>query len=481
MALNKESRTINAGKNAVSALFNKFAILALTFISRRFFIQYIGVEYLGINGLFSNILTLLSMADLGLGTAMNVSLYKPIAENDTKKISALLNYYKKLYLFIALGVTIIGFALVPFLLYLVNMDSTIPYLEVYYMKLQIYINAAKVVIQIIVIILLKNYFVFIILDVLAVLAENLIVSHIADKEYPFIKAKEELPKEDRKTVFSDTSSIFLYKIAWSLLNGTDNILMSIIVGTIFVGYYSNYFTITSNVEMIIALIFTSLTASIGNLVATADAERRYSTFKSMQMVSFWICGIVCVCLLFLIQDFIVIWVGEDLLLDDLTVIAIVLNVFFSTCMRPVWTFREGTGMYKQIRYIMFVTAILNLVLSIVLGYWLGISGILFATSISKISTYFWYEPNILFKNFFKRSVKEYYWEYVKNTLLLLICCAACYFPMKFLSEINIFIWLLKAIICCAVVCIVYFIRYHKTPEFANIKEKAVLLVKRKRK
>ena len=510
MALNKESRTINAGKNAVSALFNKFAILALTFISRRFFIQYIGVEYLGINGLFSNILTLLSMADLGLGTAMNVSLYKPIAENDTKKISALLNYYKKLYLFIALGVTIIGFALVPFLPYLVNMDSTIPYLEVYYMvfvlksaisylfvykssilradqktfrinKLQIYINAAKVVIQIIVVILLKNYFVFIILDVLAVLAENLIVSHIADKEYPFIKVKEELPKEDRKNVFSDTSSIFLYKIAWSLLNGTDNILMSIIVGTIFVGFYSNYFTITSNVEMVIALIFTSLTASIGNLVATADADRRYSTFKSMQMVSFWICGIVCVCLLFLIQDFIVIWVGEDLLLDDLTVVAIVLNVFFSTCMRPVWTFREGTGMYKQIRYIMFVTAILNLVLSIVLGYWLGISGILFATSISKISTYFWYEPNILFKNFFKRSVKEYYWEYVKNTVLLLLCCAACYFPMKYLSEINIFIWLLKALICCVVVCAVYFIRYHKTPEFANIKEKAVLLVKRKRK
>lgn len=507
MALNKESRTVNAGKNAASALFNKFAILVLTFISRRFFIQYIGVEYLGINGLFSNILTLLSMADLGLGTAMNVSLYKPIAENDTKKISALLQYYKRLYLFIALGVTVIGFALVPFLPYLVNMDATIPYLKIYYMvfvlksavsylfiykssilradqktyrinSLEIYINVAKVVIQIFIIILLKNYFVFIVLDVLAVFVENVIVSYVADREYPFIKVKEELPKAERKNVFSDTSSIFLYKIAWSLLNGTDNILMSIIVGTIFVGFYSNYFTITSNVEMVIALIFTSLTASIGNLVATADAERRYNTFKSMQMVSFWLCGIVCVCLLFLIQDFIVIWVGKDLLLDDLTVIAIVLNVFFSTCMRPVWTFREGTGMYKQIRYIMFITAILNLVLSILLGYWLGIAGILFATSISKISTYFWYEPNILFKSFFKRNVKEYYLEYIKNAALLLICCAVCYLPMKLFTEINILIWLLKAIICCIIVCVVYFVRYHKTPEFINIKDKILLLVSR---
>lgn len=509
MALNQESRTINAGKNAVSALFNKFAILVLTFISRRFFIQYIGVEYLGINGLFSNILTLLSMADLGLGTAMNVSLYKPIAENDTKKISALLNYYKRLYLFIALCVTILGFALVPFLPYLVNMDTTIPYLEVYYMvfvlksavsylfiykssilradqktyrinNLEVYINVLKVIVQILIIIILKNYFVYIALDVLAVLAENVIVSHVADKEYPFIKVKEELPKAERKNVFSDTSSIFLYKIAWSLLNGTDNILMSIIVGTVFVGFYSNYLTITSNVEMVIALIFTSVTAGIGNLVATADAERRYTTFKSMQMVSFWLCGIVCVCLLFLIQDFIVIWVGKDLLLDNLTVIAIVLNVFFSTCMRPVWTFREGTGMYKQIRYIMFITAILNLVLSIILGHLIGIAGILFATSISKLSTYFWYEPKILFRNFFQKSTKEYYFEYIKNAVLLLICCMACYFPMKFLNEINIFIWLLKAVICCLIVCIIYFWRYHKTPEFINIKEKIFLLFNRKK-
>ena len=162
--------------------------------------------------------------------------------------------------------------------------------------------------------------------------------------------------------------------------------MSIIVGTIYVGLYSNYLTITSNLEQFIAMLFTSLTAGVGNLVATESPEHRYDTYKAMQMVSFWICGIVCVCLLYLMQDFIVIWVGRDLLLDDLTMIAIVLNVFFSTCMRPVWTFREGTGMYKQIRYIMFATAILNLVLSIVLGKILGVSGILFATSISKLCT-----------------------------------------------------------------------------------------------
>ena len=505
MALNSESRTVNASKNAVSAIGNKIIMLCLTFISRKFFIKYIGVEYLGINGLFSNILTLLSMADLGLGTAMNVSLYKPIAENDTRKLSAMLNYFKKLYYFIAAGVMVIGLALLPFLKYIVNMDSSIPYLHIYYIvfvlksavsylfvykssivkadqkaylinKVEVYIGVTKTILQFIVVISIHNYLAYILLEVVAVVAQNLSVSQIADKNYPFIKAKKDLSEYEKKDIFSNTSSIFLYKIAWSLLNGTDNILMSVLVGTVFVGYYSNYYTITSTLEMFVALLFTSLTASIGNLVATSSPEKRYKTFKTMQMVSFWICGNVVICLLFLMQDFIVIWVGEDLLLDNVTLIAIILNVFFSLCMRPVWTFREGTGMYKQIRYIMFVTAIVNLILSIVLGKVIGLSGIIFATSISKISTYFWFEPNILFKNFFKKKPIYYYIEYIKNTVLIFICIGLCYIPVHFITKISIIHWILKALICIIIVNLIYFIRYYSTKEFQNIKDKVIGLL-----
>ena len=128
MAFNNSSRTLNAGRNVWSAIINKFVFILLTFVSRKFFIQYIGVEYLGINGLFANVLTLLSMADLGIGTAMNVSLYKPIVNNDTHKLSALLNYYKRLYRYIALSVVLIGLAIIPLLKYIVNMDQDIPYL-----------------------------------------------------------------------------------------------------------------------------------------------------------------------------------------------------------------------------------------------------------------------------------------------------------------------------------------------------------------
>lgn len=483
-------------------------MLLLTFINRKIFITFIGIEYLGISGLFANILTLLSMADLGLGTAMNVSLYKPIAENDTKKLSALLNYFRKLYYIIAAAVLGIGLSLTPFLDYIVNLDRDIPYLELYYIlyvvksavsylfaykssiihadqkkyvvtRIDLFINVAKVLLHIAVLIIMSQlvdkpwvYFIYLLVDVSAVVAHNLVVSHIASKNYPFINEKNELEKSEQKEIFSGTFSVFMYKIAWSLINGTDNILISIIAGTIYVGLYSNYHTITSHLEAFITLFFTSLTASIGNLVVKSLPEKRYNTFKTMQMVSFWICAITTVCLTFLMQDFVELWYGEDLILSPLVVFAIILNVFFSICMRPVWTFREGTGMYRQIRYIMLVTAALNLVLSIIMGKWLGLAGILLATSISKLATYFWYEPGILFKSFFHASPKKYYIRFGANVLMILFCAGLCWLPIHFIfSKVTWLNWFIKAAICMIVVNAVYFLVYRNTMEFAEIKQK----------
>ena len=517
MALNTGSRTGNSGRNAASAFLNKFVMLLLTFVNRKIFISFIGVEYLGISGLFANILTLLSMADLGLGTAMNVSLYKPIAENDTKKLAALLGYFRKLYYVISAAVLTIGLGLVPFLDKIVNLENDIPYLELYYIlyvvksavsylfaykasiihadqkkyivtRIDLFINVAKVLLHIAVLIVMSVfldkpwvYFIYLLVDVAAVVVHNLVVSHVAEKNYPFIREKQPLEKSEQKEIFSGTLSVFMYKIAWSLLNGTDNILISVITGTVFVGLYSNYHTITSHLEAFITLFFTSLTASVGNLVVRALPEKRYKTFKTMQMVSFWICAVTVVCLTFLMQDFVQLWYGEELVLDRLVVIAIIINVFFSICMRPVWTFREGTGMYRQIRYIMLVTAALNLVLSIVMGKWLGLAGILFATSISKLSTYFWYEPGILFKSFFRTGVSKYYVTFAMNIVLILLCTGACWLPIHFLlPDVTWLNWFLKAIICVLIVNGVYLLFYRKTEEFAQIKEKAKKMLKGKK-
>lgn len=506
MGFNQESRTVNAGKNALSALTNKTISLVLAFVSRKFFIQYIGVEYLGINGLFANLLTILSLADLGLGTAMNISLYRPIAENDTEKIAALLGYYKKIYYGIAAGIFLIGMGFLPFLPYLVNLDSEIPHLTLYYIlcvlqnvvsylfvykasiikadqksflinRIDLYTNIGCVLLQIVSIVAFRSYLVFLLIGILRVAVHNLTVSLIADRRYAFIKKKVPLDKGEKKEIFSNVSSMFLFKVSYTLINGTDNILISVLIGTVCVGLYSNYYTLTNNLEAFIALVFTSMTAGVGNLVVSANVEKRYQTFRTMQLFSFWLCGYITVSLFFLLQDFMQLWFGRELLLDNLTVTAIVLNTFFTISMRPVWTFREGTGMFRRIRFIMLATAALNLLLSVLLGKLLGLSGILFATSISKICTYFWYEPKILFRDFFRQKVRHYYGPFLQNLLLIILCGLVCGGILSLFHTVSILSWLLKALICTVVVNGAYALRYRKTREFSELRKKLRLFVR----
>lgn len=505
MALNSGTRTENAGKNVLFATFNKLTVIILTFVSRKIFLEYIGIKYLGINSLFSNILTILSLAELGLGTAMNVSLYKPIAENDTKRLSAILYYFRRLYNYIALIIAVLGILLIPLLPYIVHLEEEVPYLKIYYVlflantvtsylfvykqaiinadqknylinKISIFINVLKVLLQIAVIILCRDYLIYIILNILATLANNIAISVIAVRNYPFIEKREKITEEDRSIIKENVFSLFLYKVSYCICNGTDNILISILIGTVSVGLYTNYLTITNSLETFVAILFTSLTASVGNLVTTSGKEKNYQNFKILQMISFWICGVLTVGLFYLTQDFIEIWLGAPYLLEENVLYAIILNVYFSTCMQPVWTYREGTGMYNQIRYIMLLTAVLNIILSVFLGKIMGLSGIIFATSISKALTYFLYEPKILFRSHFGHSPRDYYSCYAANLMLILFCILICYLPMAKFPGKTYFWWAVKAVVCMIFVNSVYLVRYHKTREFEFLKSKVFIFI-----
>lgn len=508
MYLNEKSRAENAKRNAMFAVAKKIVTLVLVLISRKFFIKYIGVEYLGINSLFANVLTLLSLADLGIGTAMNVSLYKPIAEKDYKTLAAIIGYFQKIYWTIAAVIVVVGMGLIPFLKYIVNMDQDIPHLYLYYVimvcrnafsyllaykasiitadqksstsdNITIWLTFIKTVLEIIVIILFQNFLAYLLIDVAFVVTRNIMVTLVANKEYPFIKEKAELDGEQKKRIRSNVFSLSLYKISFVALNGTDNILMSVMVGTVFVGMYANYYSVSTNIEAMLGLIFMALTPSIGNLVATSKGKDIRRVFNYAQIASFWISGVVCAGLTFLIQDFITLWLGEGMLLDKYTVAAIALYQYYAICMRPIWIFREGTGMYRQIRYIMLATAGLNIVLSIVLGKYMGISGILFATTIANMLTCFLYEPRILFKTFLNTNPIIYYRDYLINVLLTLFGMVLCYFALRRLTEISVMMFIVKGVICVSIMSAVYFIRYFKTPEFKELVERVLSLVTKK--
>lgn len=442
-----DSRTRNTVRNAVYGAVNQIIMLLLSFINRTLFIRLLGVEYLGINALFGDVLTMLSMADLGFTTAMMYSLYKPLAERDNDKLASLIKLFRKVYNTIAACVAVIGLALLPFLHMIVNLDKPIPYLRFYYLfflantvisylftyktaiinadqknflifRYKIFTNIGRVALQIIFLLLTRSYFVFIGIQVLATLVNNLLASREAGRLYPFInKQARDLEKAEKRSINENVKSIFLYKVSSVLMNGTDNTLISVIVGTIWVGFYSNYNLVLNTLNTFIYILYTAASASIGNAVVTETPKKRFEIFKSIQTISFIISTFVSVCLFALFSDLINIWLGNEYVLDYLVLGSIILNFYIVEVLHPVVSFRESTGMYMRTKYIMLICAIENIVLSVLLGYVMGMAGILYATAISRLTTYFWFEPRILFGEYFKESTRHFYLPLVKNALL----------------------------------------------------------------
>lgn len=491
------SRTIKSVRNIGFEFFNQILSLVLRFVSRRIFISILSMEYLGINGLFAEILQMLSLADLGFGTAMVYSFYKPLAEGDEHKIAALVGYYRRIYTYIALSVAAIGLMVVPFLDVIVNTEQEVPFLEVYYLlnlantvrsylfvyktslitadqkqyvisKYNAIWSMANVLAQILVLLLFKNYICYVAVSVIIGLANNIHISYKADQLYPLMKKKAELAKEEKKKIFQNIKSVFIYKLSGTLLNATDNTLISIMLGTIWVGYYSNYNLVLYYLNLFIGIIFTSVTASIGNLIVEETEEKRYQVFESLQVISYMICGIAAPCLLFLLEDFICIWLGPEFIADKLLLIAIVLNFYLGAVLRPIWSYREATGLYRKTKYVMLCTAALNLVLSIWWGKVLGLAGIVFASAASRVMTYIWYEPYLLFKEYFKRNVLNFYWKIVANVSGVLALCLVCKVSV---GEIQVHTWLeliWKAIGIGCISLLGMWIFYRKTEGFRMV-------------
>lgn len=503
-----EGRIKNSVRNISYRLVSQVASIILKFVSRTIFIYVLGVEYLGINGLFSEILQMLSLADLGFGTAMVYSMYKPLAEHDEKRLIQLVALYKKIYTIIAISITIIGISLVPFLKYLVNMDKDIPYLNVYYLlylantvssylvvyktcilnadqknylisKYNTIFNFISLIVTSAFLLLTHNFMIYLIVQVAVTYANNFYVSHIAEKLYPYINDKvEKLSKEEGKQIFKNVKSVFIYKVANTLVGSTDNTLISVLIGTIAVGFYSNYCMIVNNITLFINIIFSSVTASIGNMVVEENKKKNYDVYCLMQFMSFLMSSVAITVTYLVINDLINVWLGEKFVLEQLVSFAIVLNMYFSVVLMPIWSYREATGMYLQTKYVMVATAVVNLVVSVILGKMIGLAGILFATSIARISTYFWYEPKLLFKQFFGKKVWNYYKDIIKNIVVTFIVATICSLVFQKFVVISWGDFFIKAVSVSACALILTIVLYCKDPSFRVIMSMTRGLLKR---
>lgn len=492
--MNTTSRTINSLRNAAFGIGNQTVNLVLNFISRYVFIRILGVEFLGINSLFTSVLTILSLADLGLSTAISYSFYKPLAEKNYEKVYQLLDFYKVIYRVIALVVCVIGVSLIPFLQWIVKSEIPLEKIRLYYLfflantvasYLFVYkatllsadqrgyisslissvVSALKIVLQILVVSLWKSYVAYLIVLVICTIINNLLCVHQVSKIYSFDEYKgKKLSKTEKYDIFKSVKAVFLYKLSGILINSTDNILISSIVNTVAVGYYTNYNMISTTLQNFVGTFFSSFTASIGNLINRDSAEKSYNIFSTLQFCSFWLSGIISLDFYFLINDFIKIWLGREFVCEPGLLIAITLNFYLSIILQPLWSYREATGLFMKIQRIMFMCAIVNLVVSCLLGAFYGTTGIIIASAIARVTTYYWYEPKLLFHEHFKKPVRPYFRAQMINFIFVL---AIGFILQNILHNfiVNGWItWVMKAVATTIIVFAAYVIKDFRKSE-----------------
>ena len=504
------NRIKNSVNNMISGFVYQALTLILSFVSRTVFIHTLGSEYLGLNGIFSDVLTLLSMADLGFNTAMAYTFYKPLANNDHEKLASLVAFYKKVYNVIAVAVTVLGLLCIPFLKFIVNTKDDIPNLAIYYLfslasvvisylyvykttiitadqknyvvvKINIYTSLIKTILQIGVLCLFKNYILYLTIGVVMQFINNIIASKKAEKMYPYIKnahGGSKIDKEVSDSIWKNMKSVFIYKFSGTMFNATDNIIISMLIGTAMVGVYSNYLMVSSKLLLVAQIIFSALTASIGNVIVKETPEKRYEVFSAMQSASFILCGIITSAFCLLSNDLVEVWLGSSFKLSYITIIAITLNTYLGCVLHPLWIYRDATGIYMKTKYVMLIGAVINIALSLVLGYFIGLPGIIFASAISRLSTYFWYEPKLLFKEYFNHKVMPYYLSLLGNICLV----AATIFILNLLTKnMTVNSWptlILKGIVIGVGCVFVFCAAYAKTEGFKIIINKIKSIVKK---
>lgn len=507
----QRSRTENSIINSTMSIITQILTVFLNFVVKTVFIKMLSDEYLGINGLFTNIITMLSLADLGIGIAIPYSLYKPLADKNNHKIKVLMNFYKKIYTIIGIVVLLIGLSLTPFLQYIIkDMPENIPNLRFIYMLFVIhsassyffvykrflidsdqkgYITSRIIfvfstllsIIQILILIFTKNYILFLISSIIMVILQNIYISKKANSLYPYIKEKinDKLAKEDVDDIKKNVSSLFIYKIGTVITNGTDNIIISKFLGLIIVGFYSNYVLIVNSVTNLLNQAFNAITSSIGNLVVTTHKKRSKDVFDYLNFANFWLYALFGICLMVLINPFIKLWIGSKYVMNFSIIFLLIINFYVLGMQSVTNSFRNAYGLFWKAKYRPIIMVIINIVISIILVQFIGIEGVLLGTLISRLTTTAWLDPYIIHKYGFEESPKSYYIDYIKYLAIFLILSLITEYIVSFISISNFIIWIILAIVIVIVTNIILCLIFLKTKKFNYFYQKIKNIYKTK--
>lgn len=487
-------RAKNAKRNILAGLADKTVHLIFPFIIRSVTIQVLGAEYLGLGSLFTSILQVLNLAELGFSSAVTYNMYKPIAKGDKKTICALMNLYKKIYRIIGVTILAAGLAILPFIrnfisgdipdganiyiLYCLYLFSTVSTYFLFAYKsalldahqrndivsnVHAVIGLLQFIAQILVLLISRDYYLFIIVQCVTAVLNNILVAIIAKKKYPQYVCEGEISKEHRKDIRRKVTGLMVYKVCATTRNSLDSVFISSMVGLTATAIYSNYFIIMSAIIGIMSIFSSSLTASVGNSLVTETEEKNYRDMKKFNFMYMWISGWLTVCLACLYQPLMQLWMGEENMFPF--GIAILFCIYFYTLkmgdIRALYS--DAKGLWYENRYRTIAESVLNVILNAVLGYFFGVPGIIIATLISLFIFGFAYSAQILFKHYFVHyKVSKFYLQHATYALVTIVIGVPTYFICSFIDLNGVCGLVVKGLICVVFPNILYLLIYRNT-------------------
>lgn len=453
-------RTGKSFVNVMASVLTNAIILVTAFAVQKVLVDTMGSEYNGINGLFGSIISMMSLADLGIGTAIIYHMYRPVAEKDWEKINSLLLFYKRCYIGISGVVLLIGIVVGFFLpllvgevtihdsIYLIYIlflaDCLCSYFLAYkksllYADLMNYIPdtiyfltyMAQNALQIYVLLAFHNFILFLIVKTMGKCISNLFISLYIRKRYPCTRERrpEPVEKEIREDIVTKVKGLLCHKLGKMLVTGSDSIVITGILGITAMSLYTNYHLVIGGITALLNKIFETLTNSVGNFLLDSDRERRYEVYKKIDLLNFWCFGCVAAGMYAVLQPLIALWLGEEFLIDKLVLFVLVVNFYLEGMRASVNTFKEAAGIFHEDRRIPMLEAVVNLIVSIVLAKLLGMAGVFLGTILSTAVVYLYSYPRYVCRPLFGMSYRRYVGMTVSHLLVLLgilgltECCA----------------------------------------------------------
>lgn len=488
----KIDRIANSKRNMVFGILNRLCLTILPFINRTILIYVLGVEYLGLSSLFTSVLNILNLAELGFGSAVVYSMYKPIAENNTKEINSLLYFYRKVYQIIGVGILLVGMLAVLFIDRLVAGDVPVDiniriifiiqllnvafsYFFLAYKsallsafqredivsKISTLVMCAQYGIQFIIVFISKNYYFYLIILPICTVAGNLIKANQVNKLFPQYKPSGTIESATKKNIVVKVKALLLHKIGGVVANSLDNIIISAYMGLVPIAIYNNYWYIYSSVCYFIAIFHNSVLAGLGNSIAMEDTATNYTKFKKLNFVNTWIVGWCSCCMMCLYQPFMEIWVGKDFMYGLDMVVLLVIYFYINMARRTVVTFKDAAGLWIEDRFKPITSAVVNVVLNVVLINAIGIKGVVISTIVSFIAVEIPWETVVLFNKYFKKSVKKYYLTQGFYMLVMCIVIAITYALVSLIPFSGFFGLVVKGVLCLIVPNILILTLFYK--------------------